>query len=154
MRLESEIKVNTAQSTFETATDELTIQLNKNAADIAKARTDLELADIDLEKWREGDRSQQLQEAKLAVQSARSRHGQAQKQYEVSLGMHKRHFVTTVELEEDKLRELEADFALRNAETSLEVLERYTFKKDRITFESAVRDATETLSRTEARSPR
>lgn len=142
------ITVNTAQNTYDTARAEYEIQLAKNEADIDAAQTQLELAEIDLEKWKEGDRFQQKQEAALAVESAKSRLQQATEQLEVTERMFLQNYVTAVELEEDRLKKQEADFTLQNAEKALEVLKDYTFKKDQLTYESAVRDAKATRDRT------
>jgi len=144
------VTVNTAESTFETARDTMNIQLKKNDADIFKAGIQLALAEIDLEKWELGDQVQELKDAELALKSAESRLKQAKEQHGVSKRMYEQNFVTFVELEQDRLDEQEADFAFKKAELAQKVLQGYTIRKDRMTYESAVRDAEENLDRTKA----
>ncbi len=147
---EKEVTANTAKSTYNTAEAELKIQLNKNDADIEKAGTQLTLAEIDLKKWTKGDQVQQLEDAELALKSAESRLKQAKEQYRVSKGMYEQNFVTKVELEQDELDWQEAGFAFKKATLALEVLQVYTFDKDKITYTSALGDARKNLERTEA----
>ena len=68
-RLESEqMEVDKLAEALESSKADLQMQLNQNASDIEKARIDVEVAELDLKKYIEGDFQQRLKEIELDIQ--------------------------------------------------------------------------------------
>nr|VFK67474.1 MAG: HlyD family secretion protein [Candidatus Kentron sp. UNK]VFK72894.1 MAG: HlyD family secretion protein [Candidatus Kentron sp. UNK] len=119
--------------------------------EIAKAELAVTLAEIDLEKYREGDYVQQKQELEANIKVAREELSRANEKFQWSRRLEAKGFIMKQELEADRLavmkRRLERDLARR----ALTVFEKYTHQKELKTFESNLEESKKTLDRLRSR---
>jgi HlyD family secretion protein len=104
-------------------------------------------AEIELEKYVEGDWEQQKTDAQLEVERAKERFDQAQKTLEDSQDLFKREFITELELQRDRFDLLEADIALKKAKLAEIILNKYTHPQDLTQKQSDVEEAKKDLER-------
>lgn len=151
-RLESEqMELRRIQADFEAATEELAIQKNQNASNIKKAQIDLEVAELDLRKYLEGDYEGQLLDIELKIQQTEMDIERKRTELEENLELKEKGWVTQNEVDQ-------LDFALKVAEMQLErhklskeILLRYEKPMKEKQRRSAVDRAGEELVREEAR---
>jgi HlyD family secretion protein len=144
---DEEVKEANAAAKLEAAQKEYEIQLDQNASDIRKAELAVHNAEIELEKYVEGDWEQQKTDAQLDVERAKERFDQAQKTLEDSQELFKREFITELELQDDKFDLLEADIALKKAKLAQIILNKYTHPQDLTQKQSDVEEARKDLER-------
>lgn len=123
---DEEIKEATAAAAFEASSKEYDILRDENASKIRKADLALELAKLALEKYKEGERVQLEQEARLAVDKARQVLDRASADYKDSKDLFEQGFYTRIELDNDRFKEYEATLELAKVELALKVLKTYT----------------------------
>ena len=138
-RLKAEVVA--AQSGYE-------IQLDETKSRIRKAELKLKLADLELEKYLEGDYKKNLQEAKLARDQAAYALNRAKEDYETSKKLNAQHYITDAALEDDAFAEYKADIELKKAELALDILKTYTHEAAFEQKKSDVTEADKELART------
>lgn len=144
---DEEVKEANSAANLEAAQKEYEIQLDQNASDIRKAELTVHNAEIELEKYVEGDWEQQKTDAQLDVKRAEEKFDQAQKTLEDSQELFKREFITELELQDDRFDLLEADIALKKAKLAEFILNKYTHPQDLTQKQSDVEEAKKDLER-------
>ena len=145
---EAEIRVATAQAAYEAAAKSLEILKDEHASKIRKAELVLRLAELALEKFREGEAVQQRQDATLALKKAESLLERYTETLKDSEELYKQKFLTKIELENDRFNKLAADLDQKQAQLAQEVLDKYTIPMARQEKESNVVEARKELERT------
>ncbi len=143
-----QITVQNAAATAETARKELEITLDQNESDVSKAKLALKNAEIELNKYLEGDYRQQLIEKKLALEKAQKLLVQANDVLSDSKELREQEFITARELQQDELNAYEANINVEKAQLDLDIFEKYTYPKDKQQKESDVDEARKELDRT------
>jgi HlyD family secretion protein len=119
-----------AYAAYVQADKALQIQRNQNESAIKAAELEAEFAKKDLEKYRDGDWPQALQQAQADIMIAEEELKRASDRRDWSETLAAKGFISGSELEADRLavkkREIDRDLARRK----LEVLEQYTHPKD------------------------
>ncbi len=143
-----QIAVQNAESALEMKREDLEIAKNQAASDIELAEQGLAFAKEDLVRYEEGEYPNKLSEARGTVALAEQTLEQARQKHEWSKRLHAESFLSESELKADELSFRHAELSLQNARGSLELLEKYTHKRDLETLLSDVRQKTSALDRT------
>jgi RND family efflux transporter MFP subunit len=145
---EQEVKYNTAAGKFEAARQELEVQKNKAETESAKAQLALTLAELDLEKYVQGEYQADVDEKKGAIKLAEKDLQDAEEKSKHYQMFVKKGFGTPEQL---RLKELEVEKARYNLErdkAKLDVLEKYTKKRQEAELKFKAEDAKRELVRT------
>jgi HlyD family secretion protein len=145
---EESLRVETARAELATAENNYLIQLSDNESSMAKKKLEVELAELDLLQWLEGDVKSKRQANDLAYERAVRELDRLKDKYERSLTLEKQGFLSRDELKRDEVQFLEADAALKTAELDRTVYNEFQFPKDQKTKQSAVDQAKAELDRT------
>lgn len=123
------IAVTQAKAALEKADQSLQIQKRQNESDVAAAQLALDLAVLDLEKFKSGDYLQQKSEMEGQVQVAKETLEQAEEVFNFSKRLNAKGYVSTSQLEKDRIAFTKAGIDLAAARTKLKVLEEFTFPR-------------------------
>ena len=148
-RVQQDISVQNAEAAFIKAEEGLAIQLIQNESDIAQAQQQLTFARQDLEKYKEGDLPQLLQEADEDIVLAEEELKRADEQLKWSTELFDKGFVQRTELEGDELSRRRASITLERAERSKRLLQDFDQPKQHAIYTAAVEEAVREVRRTE-----
>ena len=124
-----QIAVTQGVADLEKGRKNIEIQQNQNQSDQAKARLDQELAELDLKKFVQGERSQQANELRGEVLIAQEELTQAEESYQYFKRLAKKGYKNQVELETARIAVVKARNKLAVAREKLSVLTDYTFER-------------------------
>lgn len=151
---QDELKEANAIMAYEAAGTELEIQRDKNASDIRKAKLEIELNQLALEKYVKGDWEQSLKDAQIEIERALIALERRTEDYESAKRLIARDFITKAEYEEDEFDFKRAQWDLDKAKKALEVLTKYTHKADlrrrQSDFEEALKEHDRIVKNAEA----
>lgn len=125
---DQELRESKADMDHQAALTELEIQRDRNRSDIAKGELAVELDELELQKYLEGEWPQQLKDAEIAIQQAEITLERRLEDYRDSLDLAKQGFVTKTVLEEDEFNLRKAQWDLEKARLALVVLQQYTYE--------------------------
>lgn len=145
---DAEIREATARANFEAAGKELEILRDDNASKVRKAELALRLAELEKEKYNEGDAQELRQKAKLAKEKAEYVLRRAEETLKDSEQLHTQGFLTKIELDNDRFSHYEGQLQLAEAKLSEQVLEKYTIPMAVQEKDSEVAEAKKELERT------
>jgi HlyD family secretion protein len=146
-KVDQEIAVTNAASGLEMKREDLAIAKNQAASDIELAEQDLEFANEDLVKYEEGEYPNALSECKGSVALAEQELEQSLEKYEWSKKLFAEKFLSESELKADELSWRHKTLALETAKGNLELLRKYTYKRQIAKLRSDVRQKTAALER-------
>ena len=129
-KVDQEIAVTNAASGLEMKREDLEIAKNLAASEIEMAEMELQFAKEDLVKYEEGEYPNKLSETKVAAALAEQELEQAREQYEWSKRLHAEDFLSENELKSDELAWRHGALALETARGNLELLQKYTYKRE------------------------
>jgi len=136
------------KAALEAAEKAYAIQIDLNASNIRKAALALDLARLDLTKYKEGDYQQAKQTAKLAREECEAVLRRREADYETSKQLFSRGYITKTEHENDKFNAYKAGLELEKAKLAEEILEKYGHQRQLAEKTSAVEEAEKELERT------
>ena len=145
---DAEIREATARAAYEAAAKELEILQDENASNIRRAELDLRLAELALEKYREGEAVELRQDATLGKEKADYVFRRTRDTLTDSEELHKQGFLTRIELDNDRFAHYEAGLNVKKADLADEVIEKYTIPMALQEKESDVTEAQKELERT------
>lgn len=119
-----------AGAALKKAEESLAIQVRQNESDIAAAQLALELAVLDLEKFKSGDYLQQKSEQEGLVQVAQETLAQAEEVYTFSQRLARKGYTSQSQLEKDRISAKKSSIDLAAAKTKLQVLEEFTYPRN------------------------
>ena len=143
----AEINVTSARNDLQNSETNLSISEKKRDSEIATKQLAVNLAELALHSWKEGDVIAKRQELELAVQTAQKDFDRLEKKFESSKTLYEQKFLSKDELDQDEIALLRADAALKKAKLSQNVYEQYTFEKERQQKESDLTQAQGELER-------
>lgn len=146
-----EMELRRIASALEEAEQALKITQSENASAIRKAAIDLEVAQLELKRYTEGEYEKQLKEIKIAIQQAKMNVEQLDEELRNSLILKEKDFVTEVRIKELRDSLKKAKMTLEKHELAKDILEKYERPKNEIQKRSAVERATEELEREKQR---
>jgi HlyD family secretion protein len=145
---EQDIKFKTADGKAKVAKEALDVEKNKAESEIAKAELALTLADLDREKYLEGDYKVEVDDKKGAINLAERELKEAEEKLEGYRVFVKKGFGTPEQLSQ---KELEVDRAKNNLDrdrAKLMVLEKFTRRRQEAELTAKAADAKRDLERT------
>ncbi len=143
----AEINVTSAKNDLQNSETTLSISEKKRDSEIATKQLAVNLAELALRSWKEGDVIAKRQELELAVQTAQKDFDRLEKKFESSKTLYEQKFLSKDELDQDEIALLRADAALKKAKLSQNVYEQYTYEKERQQKESDLSQAQGELER-------
>lgn len=146
---QDQLKESNAITAFEAAKTELEIQKDKNDSDIRKAKLEIELNQLALDKYVKGDWLQTIKDADIAIQQAEINLQRETEDYEAAQKLYKRNFITKTEFWDDEFNHTRAGWDLEKAKQAKSVLEAYTHVADLRRRESDLEEATKEFGRVE-----
>ena len=145
---QEELKETNAITAYEASKTELEIQRDKNDSDIRKAKLKIELSQLELEKYRDGEWKQKLTDADIAIQQAEISRKRRKEDLEAATQLLKRDWVTKLQFAEDEFNFTKAEWDLEKANQAKEVLLKYTHVADLRRRESDLEEAKKEADRT------
>lgn len=145
---EESLRVETARAEFASAENNYLIQVSDNESQAAKALLEVELAELELRQWMEGEVKSKRQANDLAYEKAVRELDRLKEKYQRSVVLEKQGFLSRDELKKDEVLYLEAQAALKTAELDRQVYDDFQFPKDQKTKQSKVDQAKAELDRT------
>lgn len=146
-RASQSITVINAEASFIRARENLAVARNQAESDVAKARQDLRFAELDLQKYDEGDYPQALKQAEADIAIATEEEKRAFDKLQWSKKLHDQRYLSLVELQADELAHKKAELERTLAENRKLVLEEFSHKRDKEALVSAVGQAKMALER-------
>ncbi len=146
-----EISVITAEASFIQAREDFEVTRSQGESDVSRAELDYRFAQLDLNKYLEGDYPRDLQRAMADIQLSTEEQQRATDKLEWSERLHAEGYITETELSADRLAKQRADLNLRQAELALRLLEEYTYPRQLEQLESNVEQTRMALERTRRR---
>jgi len=147
---DQEIQVSSARADLDAAESEYEIQLKTNAAELQDAQLRLQLAELSLSQWEQGELVQRQQDNELAVEEAQRQLVRAQDRYEQTVRLHAQGFESSDRLKEDEITLLRARAELTKAELSRRIYLEFQRPKDEAQRRSDVDKARDELVRVQA----
>ncbi len=144
---QEELKESNAITAYESAQAELEIQQDKNASDVRKGQLDIELAQIELEKYEKGEWMQKQKDATIAIDQAQMLLERRQQDFDAADELLGRGFITQTEYDEDKFNHSKAIWDLEKAKNAQLVLTQYTHVVDLRRRQSDLEEAQKELER-------
>lgn len=137
-QVDQEIKVQGSEASFVQARENLEIVKKQAQADESSAKVAKELAELDLQKYTEGEYKQQVEEATTKITIAEAELTRAEEKLGWSEKLAKEGYITATELQADELTEQKAKLELELARGELDLLKRFTHKRKLAELNSAV----------------
>ncbi len=144
---QQEISTQTSEATLQQAEEETKIQTSLSNSEVRQAEVDLELAELQLQKFLEGDfpLSKTMAEGDVTLQQETLQ--RARTEYEWSQKLAGKGYISGTELVAERLKVREAELREKEKIHSLKVLEDWTYQKDLKTYSFAVEQARDALDR-------
>ncbi|MGP1347614.1 MAG: efflux RND transporter periplasmic adaptor subunit [Phycisphaerales bacterium] len=149
--IDAEDRLIAAQNELNLAETNLTIQLSDNESALRQATLTVELAEIELQKWLEGDDRARRQELTLAIDRAEREVQRLTRKVEQSKQLFEREFISSDELELDEIALIEATSNLETARIRWEVYQEYEYQQTHKQLTSNVEEAKADLERVVSR---
>ena len=146
--IKQEITVQKADASFVKAREDLAVGINQAQSDNEKAQLTLEFAIQDLDKYINGEYPNLLKEAQTKITINKEEEERAFDKYEWSQKLAKDKYISQLELKSDKLAWEKAKLGTELAESDLELLKNYTYKRMIAQLESDVKQSGMALERT------
>ncbi len=143
------LDVQKAESDLIAARELLDIQTGQNKANLESARVTLQLAQLDLRQYAEGDYPQALATAKTGLEMAQINLKNLEDDFRQVQKLASNGYLTKTDLKKRELDLLNARNTLADAQTTLSVLGEYKHQHDEAAKHSAVAQAEKALVRTE-----
>jgi len=125
---------------LEAAKANLEIQERDNQAAIEKAELTLQLAQLGLERYQQGDAPNELRKLELAAEKAASELDRAKERFEQVPELVSQGFLTRIQEEEERIKVREAEINNENAKRELELHKDYTQRMELTKRETEVKD--------------
>lgn len=148
--LTEESALSRIESELAAATQDLDIQRNQNQSDIEKADSDVKIAELELEKYTNGDYQQKLTTAKLDIKQANLDIEKRREELEKSRRLEEKEFITKTRIKELEFELERANMTLQKAELALTILETYEKPKELLAKETARDQAVQEAERVRA----
>ncbi len=141
------IKVEQAKAALTAAEADLEIVRSQNESDIKAAERTVQLAEIDLKKYLEGDYPKERRTIEGNILIAREELRRAEERLKYTERLYKKGFVSATDVEADRLAVMRARNTLEMAEEELRVLEQYTKPRTVTELQGALEEAKRALER-------
>ena len=144
-------KVKTGESSVVAAEQTLEIRESAMQSDLDKATLEIELAELAIQAWEEGDLVSKRQSLELAIDTAEIDLARLESRFEQSKALVEKGFLSMDEYELDRIALIRGDAKLKEAKLAKEVYETYQIKQDRARLKSEVDQNTSERERVKQR---
>ncbi len=144
---ETRLLIETAKAELTTANNAYEIQVNENDSALRKAKLAVDLAELDLRQWQEGEVRSKRQQFGIALEEARREHKRLSEKLEQARPLLEKGFLSRDEFQRDELASKKAESALAKATLDLETYESFQLPKEERTKRSALEEARSELER-------
>jgi len=138
---ERETRVNDSKAEVESAQQALIVQQDENDTSIRAAKQELEFAELDLEKYVNGDYEVKLSDIKFAISESKTKLDKERRNMESMRALVKRGFREFEQLRESEQVVRSAEIALKRDEQKLETLNKFEHVKSLAEFEGKAKEA-------------
>ncbi len=145
---EQKIKLTQAEAMRDQAKDALEIQETVNESDVAAAKLQVKLADLDLEKYLKGDFEVLETAAESKITLAKETLSSSRDAYAFAKKQSKKGYVNQNELEQKRIAVKTAELKLKEAELELQVLHKYQKQRELAEKEANAEEFKRELQRT------
>ena len=142
-----ELSESNAVTAFEAAKAELDIQRDQNDSNIRKGRLQIELKQLELDKYEKGDWTQKVKDAKIAIEQATITLERRSQDYDAAKELLAKKYTTQTEFDEDEFNFKKAEWEVDKTQKALQVLELYTHVAESRQKQSDLEEATKELDR-------
>ncbi|MBL8801111.1 MAG: hypothetical protein JNN27_03890 [Planctomycetes bacterium] len=146
-RVAQEITLRNADAAFIKAKQNYEIQKSQNDSDIKRAEQALSFADVDLIKFREGDKAAKEAQASEKIKLAEEENTRASDKFNWSQTLFDSGFLTSTELEGDRLSRSRAEIQLEQARRDRDLLVRFQLPRDEAELVAKLDEARRELDR-------
>ncbi len=146
-----EIELLKMEAAVEGAQRDLELTLNENASKIAKAEVSLQIAKLELERYRLGDYEKSLKAAKLSIEQSKMDIERRRDELNKNLTLQEKGFVTRMQIEQLEFELRKAEMTLEQNELALFILEAYEKLKNETQKQLDVTQAGEEYEREQQR---
>lgn len=148
---DDEDKLVDAQNKLITEEQALAIAMSTMKSELDKAKLNIEIAELALRAWTEGDHIKMTQTLNLAVETAKINSDRLTNRFEEAKDLVDQGFISRDEYERDRISMIESAAKVKQATLDLEVYAKYTSKQDEKTKLSDVDQTIAEKSRVEQR---
>lgn len=145
--IDAEDRLIAAENELNLAETNLSIQISDNDSALRQAKLKVELAEIELKKWLEGDVRARRQELALGIERAEREVQRLTRKVELSKQLFEREFISSDELELDEISLIEATSNLQTALIRSEVYEEFEYEQSNKQLTSNLEEAKADLER-------
>lgn len=138
---QQKIKLADAELRAQQAKDDLAIAESQSRTDAIAVANRVLIAEIDLEKYLEGDFLQAKRRKESAIRIAQEELKRAQDRLEWTERLAEKEYVTQNDLEADEFALMKSEVELETAEEDLKLLKKYTYKKETTSLNAALIEA-------------
>ncbi len=146
-RVDQLIQVQNSEATFISDRENLEVVKNQAESDISAAKLAAQFAQEDLKKYVEGDYPMLIKEAEAKIALSLSEESRTKEQLQGSKRLLDEGFLTSIEYDEDKALAQRAQLDLELAQSSLNLLKEYTYKRQMTELQSAIEESDRALRR-------
>ncbi|MFG0285411.1 MAG: efflux RND transporter periplasmic adaptor subunit [Phycisphaerales bacterium JB039] len=144
---EETLRVEEARSALTSAENAVLIQVSENESRMRQAELTLELANLALRQWEEGDVKKRREELRIALEKAERDYERLKEKAENSAELYERNFKSKNDFEVDQIAAIEAQARLTTAKLDHDIYETYTYAREEKQKRSDVEEAIAELER-------
>lgn len=142
-----ELAVIEARRAEASATSDVQIQHSLNDSELRKARLKLELAELALKQWEEGELEKKRTQLRLAIEQAQRQHERLTEKFRNAEELLKQGFLSKDERDRDEIELINAESNLLTARLDQEIYETYEYPREKAQKTSDVTEAIAELAR-------
>lgn len=143
-----ELKVLQVENEVEAAEQSLLLQISDNKSKEENARIKLEMAELEMEKWLNGDVVSKRRDLELASEKAKRNHERYKDEFEQSKELKDQGFISESQYKQDEINFLEAEAELLKVKLDADIYDKYTYVKDMNTRKNDIEQAKAEYDRT------
>lgn len=144
---EAEDRLRSQENEVRVAENDLDIQKTDNASALSQAQTKIKLAELELQKWLNGDDKEKRQADALAIEKGEREEKRLKEKLDRSKELFAKQFLSSDELKQDETSYLEAKSQLETSYLQRDTYEKYTREKELTKLRSDVDEAGKDLER-------
>jgi HlyD family secretion protein len=148
-KMQQQIAVLNAEADYIRARENMAVAKSQAESDVAKVKLELRFAQLDLNKYLEGEYPQELQQAEADISVAKEELQRAEDRVTWSKRLHRDGYITLTELQADELAAKRKQIDLKLAKGRLQLLKDYTHTRKLKELRSNLKQAKESLKRSE-----
>jgi HlyD family secretion protein len=148
-KMQQQIAVLNAEAAYIRARENMAVAKSQAESDVAKAKLKLRFAQLDLNKYLEGEYPQELKQAEADISVAKEELQRSEDRLTWSKRLHDDGYITLTELQADELAAKRKQIDVKLAKGRLQLLKEYTHMRKLKELRSDLRQAKESLERSE-----